>query len=398
VVRRIFTILLAAAMVLTAACSGGTLDARRTTVSGARNFTSCPPDARLAPLEPQDGAYFGVSLDWANDNPADYAARLGRRPSVYVEFASFPLDRAGMDHLAQTATAVLAEKGMLLVTLEPLEGLETVTVRSAEDLARSLDGYNRQGLPTLVRFAHEMNGSWYSWSQKPVSYKKAFRAVAGAVHRLAPGSAMLWAPNYAGGYPYEGGRYGAKPGSADFVALDTDEDGRLTMADDPYDPYYPGDEAVDWVGMSLYHWGDTYPWGENEAPEPGKFAALLTGDYRGANGDEREVPDFYDRYALGHGKPLAITETAAFFAPGGLGVDARVIKEQWWNQVFDPETATRFPRLKMINWFEWSKHEAEVDARVDWTATRNPELASAFRQALPAGYRFAGDQGCIGKR
>ena len=24
---------------------------------------------------------------------------------------------------------------------------------------------------------------------------------------------------------------------------------------DPYGPYYPGDEWVDWVGMSIYHFG-----------------------------------------------------------------------------------------------------------------------------------------------
>jgi hypothetical protein len=25
--------------------------------------------------------------------------------------------------------------------------------------------------------------------------------------------------------------------------------------DDPYTPYWPGDEWVDWIGMSLFHFG-----------------------------------------------------------------------------------------------------------------------------------------------
>lgn len=206
---------------------------------------------------------------------------------------------------------------------------------------------------------------------------------------------MVWAPNYGGGYPFAGGRYQAQPGSAESAELDTNGDGRVTIADDPYRPYYPGDDAVDWVGMSLYHWGNQYPWGENEAPEPGKFAALLTGNYHGANGDETAVADFYADYATGHGKPLAVTETAAFYAPAaGGGADPRAIKEGWWAQVFDPANSQRFPHLKMINWFEWDKYEVEVSDRVDWTVTRDPSLASTFRQAIPASDHLAADGGC----
>ena len=36
--------------------------------------------------------------------------------------------------------------------------------------------------------------------------------MAAAVHAGAPGSAMMWAPNYAGGYPFAGGMYEAEPG------------------------------------------------------------------------------------------------------------------------------------------------------------------------------------------
>ena len=40
----------------------------------------------------------------------------------------------------------------------------------------------------------------------------------------------------------------------------------------------------------------------------------------------------------------------------------------------------------MINWFEWSKFESEVNAQVDWTVTQD---ATASSQALPTYLRFA---------
>jgi hypothetical protein len=225
-----------------------------------------------------------------------------------------------------------------------------------------------------------MNGSWYSWGQQPTAYIRAFRLIAQAVHTLAPNSAMLWAPNYGAGYPFTGGAHSAQPGSPDFAVLDTNHDGVLDAHDDPYAPYYPGDDAVDWVGMTLYHWGDIWPWGKNIVPEPGKFAAQLTGSYNGANGDERTVPDFYGIYAVGYGKPMSVPETAALFNTSVESGDAELdVKRAWWRQVFSAETARSFPEIKMINWFEWRKPESELGgAVVDWTATLNPTIRVPF--------------------
>jgi len=100
-----------------------------------------------------------------------------------------------------------------------------------------------------VRFGQEMNGSWYSWGQQPAAYIAAFRTIADTVHHYAPGNAMVWSPNYGGGYPFKAGPYLARKGTADFRALDTNHDGALAMADDMYRPYYPGDRYVDWVGL-----------------------------------------------------------------------------------------------------------------------------------------------------
>lgn len=272
---------------------------------------------------------------------------------------------------------------MALITLQPESGLDRVTAAVAYDFAGLMAEYNRSGVPVFVRFAHEMNGSWYSWSQQPTAYIRAFRTLAEAVHQRTALSAMLWAPNYGGGYPFAGGRYEASPQSSDFHLLDTNQDGHLDMSDDMYAPYYPGDDAVDWVGMSVYHWGNQHPWGENEIPEAGKFTAQITGTYLGLDGDHRPVPDFYQDYVEKHGKPMAIPETAALYNPDLEGDAELSIKQAWWWQVFSAEVAEDVPGIKMINWFEARKFESEVGTTLDWTVTSNPVLLQAYLDDLP---------------
>lgn len=385
------SLLAAAAVASLAGCGGpaATAAGHPAAATPAPAGSPCPAaaGARLAP--PPGGVWAGVNLDWEHDSPAAYTARLGRSPALYVEFETVPLGPAAAAHLTTVAAQVRAAHGMLMLTLQPDAGLAAVTPAVARDVATLLGRQNASGVPVFLRFAHEMNGSWYPWSQRPAEYVDTFRRVADAVHQLAPRTAMVWAPNYGGGYPFTGGKYAATPGSADFARLDTDSDGRLTMADDPYAPYYPGDDAVDWVGLSLYHWGARYPWGANVPPEPGKLVALLTGAYHGTAGDERAVPDFYTAFGVRHGKPVAITETAALYAPDHGGPTAAQVKDPWIAQVYQPDLAARFPRLQMINWFEWDKQESEVGTRVDWTATRQPDVLATYRAALPGWLRFA---------
>jgi hypothetical protein len=347
----------------------------------------CPATLDAA-AAPPGHPYLGVSLDWDRDAVDRYAERLGRVPAVYVTFAGFPLTAGGKDQLRAAASQVERVGGLLLVTLEPHDGLAAVTDAASADAASFLRELNDRGLGVILRFAHEMNGSWYPWSQDPAAYVEAFRRLAGAVEATAPATAMMWAPNYGGGYPFLGGHHGAAPGTTSAAALDTDGDGTLGPTDDPYAPYYPGDDVVDWVGMSLYHWGTAYPWGENEVSEPGKFEAMLTGTYRGGGGDETSVPDFYGIYAGRHGKSVGITETAALFNPAREG-DPTAIKEAWWSQAFEPSVFARYPKLGMVSWFEWDKHEAEIGGRVDWTVTSDAELAARFSGAVPSAMTFA---------
>lgn len=357
---------------------------------GACSSEPTPSEPTGARLEPAAGTYFGVNLDFANDSAGAFNERIGHRAAVYVQFVRFPLDEGAIAILDGFVEQVKSQDGMGVITLEPHDGLETITPDVVNEFAELIATYNERGVPLFVRFGHEMNGSWYPWSQAPSLYVNAFRLLADAMHGHAPEAAMMWAPNYGGGYPFSGGTYEAKPGSVAFDVLDTNDDGDLTMADDPYLPYYPGDDVVDWVGMSVYHWGNEYPWRENEVPEAHKFMDIVTGAYAGLNGDERAVPNFYEVYAIGHKKPMAITETSALYNTTLGGDDEATIKQSWWRQIFAPEVHARLPQIKMINWFEWRKSESEVGgATIDWRATPSSNVTQAFRGDLPDWLIFA---------
>jgi len=375
---------------LVTACAAGPVPPSSTPGSVAPDVASaCPSPGPSAVAElrdlarrgPASGVWVGVHLDWANETVAKITQDLGRAPADLVTFVSFPLtadDGRNLDAAAEQAREVGA---VMVITLQPWNGLVAATDEAATELAGKLAGYGAAGVPTIIRFAHEMNGSWYPWGQDPDAYIAAFRRVADAIHAGAPTAAMLWAPNQGEGYPYFGGKYAAVAGSPAARRLDTNHDGRLTAADDPYAPYWPGPQYVDWVGMSLYHWGTAYPWGENEVPAAGKFTQLITGA-----GGQQAVPDFYAAYSETFGKPMAIAETAAFYRPGGGGASEEAIKTAWLDQVFSPSVRTNFPLLRLVNWFEWRKQEAEVKAVVDWRITADPALRTAFRGAMTDGF------------
>jgi hypothetical protein len=343
---------------------------------------------RQVPIPADGTTYFGVQLSWSSDSPAAYAVRLGKTPMVYGDYLTFPMSAGEKLALSQEMNQVAAVQGKFMLTLMPENGLDAITESAVDDLGSSLADYNARGVEVFVRFGHEMNGSWYPWCQRPAAYVKAFRQVADAVHQLAPKSAMVWAPNYGGGYPFPDGGFNAQPGTADFAGLDINKDGVLTMADDPYGPYYPGDAYVDWVGLTLYHWGNSWPWGKNDLPEANEFASQVRGTYKGLLGDQTSVPDFYATYAVGHNKPFTIAETSALYNPGQNGASNYDIKMDWINQVFAPNIATEFPRLKMLLWFEHEKYERDTGT-VSWSITRDPDLLARFHAALPSRLIFA---------
>ena len=214
----------------------------------------------------------------------------------------------------------------------------------------------------------------------------AFRRIADAIHRLAPASATMWAPNYGGGYPFSGGAYEAKPGTQDANSWTPTPTAWLTAAMTPTRPTTQGTTL--WTGWaSRCTTGETPTPGErtsspspasssSSSPEPTTgwgamtHRAGLLWRIRAEPGQARGHPR--DGRVLQHRQASA---RSADQAGRGTRSSAR--------------NCTPSPQLKMINWFEWNKTEPEVASRVDWTVTRRPEIREAFTRALPEWLHFA---------
>ena len=318
------------------------------------------------PLIPLRGAYAGAILEEGQTGMESFNRATGIRHSLFMTFVSFPevLDPADPNHgkLARFVQSCAANHAIPAITLEAFGGLNSYSLYQVMEFAALLDGFN---VPMILRWTHEMNGSWYPWGQQPDLYVSKFREFANVIHTRAPGVAMAWTPNQGWGYPWPGCKH-FNPAIA---------------SPDPYLPYYPGDEFVDWVGTSFYHWGE--PRGANQAPPPGKWGAAL--------GVENPVPNFHDLFAAGRGKPMMIAETSALYDTGNaLGGNASEadIKTAWIQQVYD---LAGFPMIKAIFWFNILKFEAEVKGDVDWRVDSNPDVCRFYSQVIRNKYFTTND-------
>lgn len=110
-------------------------------------------------------------------------------------------------------------------------GREDPVIRAA---ARRVKDF---GAPVVVRWGHEMNGSWYPWAggRRHPSRARAYVRAWRRIHRLfaqegAGQVTWVWSPNA--------------------------EDVPRTRANH-WTAYYPGDRYVDWVGVDAYNFGTT---------------------------------------------------------------------------------------------------------------------------------------------
>ena len=355
------------------------------------------------PLPAPGAPWFGPQLDWQTDSADDYQERLGSSAALYGQRVAYPLTPDSRFFLQRLVRQSAAQGAVPVLSLEPSLPLAELTEEHAAELAEELAGLHDELATTyLLRFAPEMNGTWYPWGQQPDAYVTAFRRLAEVVHADSPSAAMVWSPVYGAGYPY-GAAYGdVDPDrEADVETLDTDGNRRLDAGDDPYGPFWPGPDAVDWVGLTLYHFGPDRGRIDNElddpaaggetgdvetstgfetdvAPRAGAFRARLNEVYGYGTGGGRRP--FYERFAERYDKPLLV-DTGAVWLPDPEGDPELRIKRTWWRQVLRADTD--WPLIGGILWVEERRREAEVrDRTVDWRATRTERLAEALLSDL----------------
>ena len=300
------------------------------------------------------GAYY--YLDGGLNAPGDAAAvnawraQVGRLPAVWSIYQGWTGWNQFPVNSARRAQAMGAH---LMVTWEPWRGAVGDKSWSCRAVAGGaydpyIRGYARavksSGVPVLIRLAHEMNGDWYPWGtayvsnearhngNTPEDYVKMWQRVV-RIFRVegATNASWVWAPNII---------YQTPVNSIERQRADLEN-------------LYPGDDWVDWIGLSIYNDGARHPWRS--------FGQLFDGSYR-------IVTSICD-------KPMMIAELGVTEqgAPRGQS------KAQWIAHTFLQDIPSRYPRVRLVNYFFRDKSDmGESNFRFD----SSPTALNAFRQVV----------------
>lgn len=192
------------------------------------------------------------------------------------------------------------------------------------------------GKPILMRFMHEMNGSWYPWSVDiNGNSAAAFRAAWRRVHDI---------------FRREGATNVGWVFSVDSFAGGTPTSRRQL------DHFYPGSNYVDWVGLSGFNWGR------------GPRTRILT--------FERVFRRAYD-VIKGYGKPIILAEA-------GTAANDVTTAPTWVRDAMR-STTRRFPRVKALVWYDSAHPQRDFTLR---GAALQRLRADARRAILRPGLRL----------
>jgi len=299
-------------LTLTACALGLAISAAPTHAQGQR-----------AKFEPAgDSVFHGVSVQesWTDtglrSQTAEYSKLTGKKLAVITWFASL-YEKGSMTAWRSNYTATLSRvKRMGAVSLVKFSVQDyvfdkTKKMAGVKQIAQGVyDAYFEEFADTIKEFKdpvfisvnHEMNGTWYPYSEAyPGSPSTAAdfvamwqRIVDISRKRGANNIAWVWSPNVPDVGPV------------------------------PYSKYYPGDSYVDWVGISFYS---------------GNPISNLDSIYK----------SYADR------KPIFITEWAT--SPEQNRHNKQFTSEAKWIDDLFNAMETKYPRVKAISWFQHDKHD-----------------------------------------
>ena len=322
-----------------------------------------PTESRKLSPPPQ-GVYHGAFPDFGGpedvvtrERIVDFQDLVGKR-IVWAYFSDNWLDKV---EFPKTEVETIHEEGVIpFIRMMPRSHFEQGTgpdpVYTMQgiidgDFDQPLRQWARdaalRGIPLLVEFGTEVNGDWFSWSgicngggeterygdsdvaDGPERFRDAYRHIIDLFREEGAGDIITWVFHVnAGSWP---------------------EEPWNTMA-----AYYPGDDYIDWIGISVY--GPHWP-GEWET-----FTQVLD-------------PAYSEFSAISTEKPLAVLEFGVVDDPE-LGD-----KATWIREALESIKSGRYPRIKAISyWHEtWGKEGGTVsDLRLD----SSPQALEAYRETI----------------
>ncbi|KAI9339534.1 glycoside hydrolase superfamily [Zopfochytrium polystomum] len=330
------------------------------------------------------------------DSPSAFNSRLGLNAGAFSLAQNIPLSISPYTNANITADVNLVQAtntdAIFIVTVYPLNGYGGFTDNDVQILVDQLDNISnpsKSSRKVMLRFAPEMNGNWFPYGQKPTAFLAAYKKIVDAIRKRTQRVAIIWAPNAGNNYPF-----GTALSDAETKALDTNGDGTVDNNDDPYTPYWPGADYVDWVGLSLYWKGylaDGYPQTKNTLAPNGFVETMVQGGQEGPNPN---FP-FYTMFAAKYNKPMLMGEGGAafqlYYTPSGgsqqtlsPGVGRLALQQSFWRTYLTNTTfLDKYPKFKLFDLFEHIKTEDSGVTR-DYRISNDSATLAAFKSDLAA--------------
>lgn len=271
---------------------------------------------------------------WSEQTWDRFVANAGREPAIVHFGQPAPwqqrFDPAPFERIA-------AHGAIPLLDMDP-DGTTLAEIASGskdrylEEWAVAARRYER---PVFLRWAWEMNGSWFQWGEEaaadPGLYVETWQHLHDVVAAAGAGNVTwVWCP------------YARAPGTAPLADL------------------YPGEEYVDWTCMDGYNWAAS---GRDELSGWKSFADVFGQTYG-------------ELLALAPGKPIMIGETAS-----SEGDDPSA-KARWIENALGTELPRRFSQIDAVVWFNWNILEEASEGRQQWPIESSPGAEAAFAAAI----------------
>ncbi|UKS30353.1 stalk domain-containing protein [Paenibacillus sp. HWE-109] len=290
-----------------------------------------PQSGRLAKFEPAYGTYLGM---YSEQDPkvgnlfTKTESVYGKNHAIYLAYAHW-----GQGFPATYAKRAKEAGGALQIAWEPDDGLDPVA--DGTYLRKWAQDAKAAGIPIFLRFAGEMNGAWVKWHGNPAQYIAKFRMLHDVFASEAPNVAMVWSPG-------------------DVPANDID-------------PYYPGDDYVDWVGVSLYI--EPYENGDPSLP-----TMISTSNVE-------RLTRLYNTYS--DRKPLMLSETGVPHYSHAADEDFTEWAKLNLQRLYEI-MPYKYPRLKAITYF--NVDQKMTNAKNDYSLSDSSEIQAYYSKLIANPY------------
>ena len=308
------------------------------------------PHVRLLP--PRSGIYFGAFPGLGGTEDVVTAPRLdhfeaiaGKKP-VWVYLSQNWMN--GIVFPAEAVKLISSRGAVPFIRLmnrssfagnqpEPKFSLKKIASGAFDAPLRAwADGAKASRVPMMIEFGTEVNGDWFSWNGAWNGDKAGAKLFKASYRRIV--------------------RLFREQGASNVTwCFHVSAQGSPNARWNRMASYYPGDDVVDWIGVSIY--------------------GAQTKDERSSAFVQKFDPAYKELCRLSASKPLAIFEF-------GINEGASpVSKPDWLSQFFKAMDGQRYPRIKAIAvWHErWENADGSAtDLRID----SSKEVRELFRREI----------------